>query len=195
MQLLDEPHDREQRLLERRVRGHQLEHAPLAVSERVGLAARRVVEDAGADQPLLRGRQANEPHFAGHVLALTVAIQPLEHGPGAAQRTIDIAAMQAGGGKPVALKLGAQRFGPFAEQLLARQLEQLDGIVVGIDEDVAVDVEHDDGLGRVLDERAIPRFALAQGLLVLQALGDVAHAQHEAHARAVIGATDGDLDR
>ena len=69
------------------------------------------------------------------------------------------------------------------EQLLARQLEQLDGVVVGIDENVAVDVEHDDGLGRVLDERAIARFALAQRLLVLQALGDVAHAQHEAHAR------------
>jgi hypothetical protein len=61
-------------------------------------------------------------------------------------------------------------------------------------EHVAVDVEHDDGLGRVLDERAIARFALAQGLLVLQPLGDVAHAQHEAPFRAVARAADGDFD-
>ena len=65
MQLLDEAHDREQRLLERRVRGDELQHAALAVGQRVGLAARGVVDDAGANQPLLRRRQPNEPDFAG----------------------------------------------------------------------------------------------------------------------------------
>jgi hypothetical protein len=76
----------------------------------------------------------------------------------------------------------------------SRQLEQLHRVVVGVDEHVAVDVEHDDRLGRVLDERAKTRFALAQRLLVLQSLGHVAHAEHEARGRALIRAAHRDLD-
>jgi len=53
MQLLDQAHDRVQRALERRVGRDQLEHAALAVGERVGLAARGDVEDARAYQPSL----------------------------------------------------------------------------------------------------------------------------------------------
>jgi hypothetical protein len=194
MQLLDESHDGQQRLLERRVRGDELEHAALAVGQRVRLAPGAVVEDAGSEQALLRRRQANEAHLAGNLLALPVAVQPFEDGPRAAQRALDVARVQAHRRQPVALELRAQRFGADAQQLLARQLEELDGVVVDLDEDVAVDVEHDDRLGRVLDERAIARLALAQRLLVLKALRDVAHAEHEAHARADAGAADGDLD-
>ena len=103
--------------------------------------------------------------------------------------------MQARRRQAIALKL--RRYARRArsrEQLLARQLEQLDRVVVRVDEDVPVDVEHDDGFGRVLDERAITRFAFAQRLLVLQPLGDVAHAKHEALLGAVTRAADGHLD-
>ncbi len=178
-----------------RVRGHELEHAALAVGQRVRLTTRAVVDDACPDQALLRRRQPNEAHFAGHLLALSVAVQPFENGPRTAQCAFDIARMQADRRKTVGLDLRAQRRGPQFQQLLAWQLEELDGIVVDVDENVAVDVEHDDRFGRVFDQRAITRFAFAQRLLVLKPLGHVAHAQHEAHAGPVTGAADRDLDR
>jgi hypothetical protein len=92
------------------------------------------------------------------------------------------------------LQLRAQRVGAHQQQLLARQLEELDGIVVDVDQDIAVDVEHDDRFGRVLDERAITRLAFAERLLVLQPLRDVAHAEHEAHAGALPRAAHCRLD-
>ena len=47
------------------------------------------------------------------------------------------------------------------EQSLARQVEQRRGMLVGVDELVAADVEDEDRLGRVLDERPVALLVFA----------------------------------
>lgn len=75
--------------------------------------------------------------------------------------------MQSRRRQAVVLKLRRELGRPRAKQLLARQTEQLHRIVICVDEDVTVDVEDDDRLGRILEEGTVTRFTLAQGLLVL----------------------------
>ncbi len=78
------------------------------------------------------------------------------------------------------MQLGADRTRADLEQLLARELEELYRVLVRVDEALLIDVEHHDRLGRVLDERAVTRLAIAQCLLVRKPLGDVPYAHHEA---------------
>ena len=54
VQLLDQAHDGAERALERRIAGHELEHAALAESERVGAASCSDVDDACTNEPALR---------------------------------------------------------------------------------------------------------------------------------------------
>ena len=180
VQLLDHAHHGVQRALERRIGRDQLQHAALAVSERVGLPARGNVDDARAYQPALRRRQPDEPDLARHVVALGVPVQPFEHGPAAVQRAIDVAPREAERRRAIGLQLGADGARTDLEQLLARELEEVGRVLVRVDEALLIDVEHHDRLRRVLDERTVACFAFAQRLLVLQPLGDVAQADHEA---------------
>src|SRR5690606_4600137 len=95
----------------------------------------------------------------------------------------------------VGLTAGADLLRPDLEQPLAPELEEASGVLVRVDEAILVDVENHDRLGCILDERAIALLALAKRVLVLDALGDVAHAQHvEVLAPARRGA-DRDLRR
>ena len=122
-------------------------------------------------------------------------MQPFEHGTPAFERAVDIAALHAERLQAVGLILRRDRRGPYLQQRFARQLEELRCVLIGIDETILIDVEHDDRLRSVLDERAVARFALAQRLLVLPPFGDVADAQDEEMLVAEHGFADRHLGR
>ena len=79
----------------------------------------------------------------------------------------------------VGLHRWADPLRPDGEQFLARHLEEAHGVVVALDEAAEVHVEHDDGLGRVLDQRAVAGLAVADRRLGELAVRRVAQADDE----------------
>ena len=93
-------------------------------------------------------------------MAVRVAVQPFEARRLTGQRAIDIAARDAEGRCPVRLLGRTDALRPRREQFLARHLEEPNGVVVAFDEVSGIGVQHDDGFGGVLDQRAVARLAL-----------------------------------
>ena len=166
--------------LERRrqvdVAGDPLEDAPLAGREQLAALALRDVGDAAADQAPARRRQPNEPHLAGYVVPMRVAVQPFEARRLTRERAIDVAPGDAEGWRAVGLVRRADPFRSGRKQFLARHLEESHGVVVALDEVPGVHVEHDDRLRRVLDQRPIARLAFADRCLGELAIRRVAQA-------------------
>ncbi len=73
---------------------------------------------------------------------------------------------------------GLIRSGPHLEQLFAAHPEEAHRVLVALDEAAAVDVEHDDRLGRVLDEGPVAGFTVAQRGFGTLAVAGVAQADH-----------------
>ena len=78
------------------------------------------------------------------------------------QGPVDIAAPDTEGRGAVGLHLRTDGFRTDREQPCTRQVEQHAGVLVRIDETVLVDVEHDNCLGGILDERPVALFVLTQ---------------------------------
>ena len=186
--------DRVEHRRQRRIRGDLLEDPPFARGDGLGALALGDVDDARADQAPVRARQAHEAHLAGQSLALGIAVQPFEHRRLPGERGVDVAARHAERGRAVRLQRRTDPFRAAAEQPLAVHLEEPAGIVVDVDELVPVDVEDDDHLGRMLDQRAVARLALADQLFREMPLGGVADAQDIAVAPVEAGLADVQLD-
>jgi hypothetical protein len=98
-------------------------------------------------------------------------------------------------GLAVRLGLGADGREIAGQELFAAHLEELERRFVRLDEAMSVRVDHRDRLGRIVDERAIARLAVAQRMLCRVPLGDVAQADHEYVGAPVLRTADGDLGR
>ncbi len=169
--------------LERRGQVHvardALEHAPVTRGQQFAALALGDVGDAAADQAPARGGQADQADLAGDVVPECVAVQPLEPGCVAGERTIEVPACDAERRRAILLERRADLFGPDAQQLVARHLEEAHGVLVAFDEQPGVHVEHDDGFRRVFDQRAIARLAFADRRFGQLAFGGFAHADDE----------------
>src|SRR6187549_786323 len=60
---------------------------------------------------------------------------------------------------------------------------------------LAIGIDDDDGFRRVVHQRAVARFTVAQRFLGGMPLGDIPQADYEDFAAATARATDGDLGR
>lgn len=142
-----------------------------------GFFARGDIGDAAADQATVLVGEGDETDLAGEDLTGGFVVGPFEGGGGAFEGTLEQAfdgfgAASVGVGE-------VQRLGEVQlEQLFTRQLEELDGFLVDLDEASLVEVEHHDGIRRVLDEglvlgfvflqRALDEFTLLLGVVLLQ---------------------------
>src|SRR5436190_21547165 len=116
--------------------------------------------------------RASSSSIAAPTVGCNCPVQPFEDRAATFQRALDIPPVEPGGEQPIALELRAHGFRADRQQVLAWQTEQPNGVVVDVHETIAVDVEHDDRFGCVLDERAVARFALAQNELAQRAPDD-----------------------
>ncbi len=178
--------------------GDALKHAPLADREQLAALALGDVGDAAADQPAPGRRQPDQPDLARDVVAVRVAVQPLEAGRLARQRPVDVAPRDTERRRAVRLFRRTDALRPGGQQFLAGHLEEPHRVVVALDKMPDVGVEHDDRLGSVLDQRAIARLALADRRLGELAVRGVAQAHDvdrtpvEAHlAHADLGLEQG----
>ncbi len=98
-------------------------------------------------------------------------------------------------GVPSACSGGLTCSGPDAQQVLARQLEEVGGIVVAVDEASRFDVEHDHRFRRVLDQHAVARLAVLERVLRFRALRGVADADDVGRPALALHRADEDLGR
>ena len=136
--------DRLERRREVRVARHPLEDPPLADRKQLAALALRDVGDAAANQPAAGRRQPDHADFAGDVVAVRVAVQPLEARRLARECAIDVAARDAERRRPVRLLGRTDPLRSRGEQFLTRHLEEANRVVVAFDEVTGVGVEHDD---------------------------------------------------
>ena len=159
-----------------------LEHASLAGGEQLGALALGDVGDAAADQPMLTRLQSHPAHFAGNVVAERVAEHPFEHRALARKCQLELRAIRVSGQRTVGLLRRAEHLGAARQQHRAIHLEEAHRVLVDVRELVTVQVDDDDDLGRVLDQRSIARLAVAQRGVGSFAIGGVAQADHEQRA-------------
>jgi hypothetical protein len=98
-----------------------------------------------------------------------------------------------GGVRAVGLLRGAQGHRAELQQLLAAEAKELLRLLVRIDEAPAVDLQHHDGLGGVIDQQLIALRAVARRLLGSVPLTHVTQAQHEHLPVREWRLADGDL--
>ena len=122
-------------------------------------------------------------------LASAMAVFPFKFRRGSDQRRLDVID-QRGPGAALLVPRGAQLFWVAIEQAFARQPEKPAGILVDVDKFTPVDVEHENRLGRVLDQRPVARLAFAHQLLGKLALSDIPDAHNEALAMAQLRLAD-----
>ena len=168
--------DRLERRREVRVARHPLEDPPLADRQQFAALALGDVGDAAANQPAAGRRQPDHADFAGDVVAVRVAVQPLEARRLARECAIDVAARDAERRRPVRLLGRTDPLRSRGEQFLTRHLEEANRVVVAFDEVTGVGVEHDDRFRGVFDQRAITRLAFADRRLGELAVRGVAQA-------------------
>jgi len=95
-----------------------------------------------------RHGQAHQPDFAGDRMAVAVAAAGAEDDDLALQGGAYLFFQQLRRGAAIVLRPGKQRFHAALQQFGLRHAEQLLGQVVGVDEQLVVDVEQQDGIGR-----------------------------------------------
>ncbi len=145
------------------------------------------VEDAPAHQPALTRAQPHQAHLASDVPAVGVPVHPFEHRRLAGHRGCDVGRRGLGRAAAVELQRGRQLQRAKGKQGGARQTEQPGGVLVDVHEVSAVRIEHHDGLGGVLDQRAIAFFALPLRGLRRHAVGDVGKRHHHRMRAGVAG--------
>src|SRR5205823_7849484 len=96
--------------------------------------------------------EVQQPDLAQDLPASPVAVQPLEPRGLALERLLVPLPYEAGGRTPVGLERRAHVCGPELVENLTRHPEQALRLGVHVDEVTGVEIQHHDGLGRVLDE-------------------------------------------
>jgi len=176
---LDEARDRGEYLRQRCVARDLLEHLALGECHALGALALGDVGDAAAHQPAVTARQPHEAHLADDLVPGAVIVCPFERRYRAIERLLDVGTGALLGRRTVGLLWRAELERPDREQPRALESEELLGVVVRVDETSRVDIQHHDGLGRVVDQQPVARRAFADRLLGFAPLGDIAQAQHE----------------
>jgi hypothetical protein len=141
-------HDRGQR----RIGRDALEDFALAGGAQARGLALADVEDRRAQHVAAVELDARQAHFALDRVAVAVLVQPFEAQFLAGQHQLDVLARQVGALAAVGLYRRGEVERPARQQRRAIRLEQLLGLVVGVDEVVGRRVEHDDGLGCAVDQ-------------------------------------------
>ncbi len=190
---LDEAGDGGEHLRQRRVARHLLEHLALCARQALAALALGDVGDAAAYQATIAARQLRQAHLADDLVPGAVDVRPLVHRHLALERLLHVAARALGGSSPVRLLRRADRKQSDLEQPCALEAEQLLRVVVRIHEAPGIHVEHHDGLGRMIDQQAVARRALAHRLFGLAPLGHIAQADDEHLAPRERRLADGDL--
>ena len=154
------------------------------------------VRDAAAHEPARAARQAHEAHFAHDLLAERVPMQPLEHLRPGIERALDARADLLARQRAVRLhRRAAARAGPTFSSCSRSRPNSRSAFSFTSMKQPEIRIEHDDGVGRVIHEQPIARFALAHRLLGLAPLGDVAQTDHVHLAAAAPRIADRDLER
>ena len=124
--------------------------------------------------------QPHPAHFAGNVVAERVAEHPFEHRRSRRQRALELRAIRVGRRRAVGLRAaGSARRDCSSSSTVAIHLEEAHRVLVDVDEPVLIEIDDDDDLGRVLDQRAIARLAVAQRRVGRLAIGRVAQAHDD----------------